>query len=371
MFEKVAESLIEVIGCGSSGLGKLQKDLIVTDLFDIEDFEFCLELPQAFSTLRIAKDGKDINAYELAGRHGIRLSKLLGYIADGHSCIVHGLEDKLPSIRSLCKVLERQLDRPVSCNGYLTPGGGTAFPPHTDPHDVLVLQIIGTKLWHYGKDKATECQYRMTPGDILFLSKGVIHHANQQAESDDLFSLHITFAISEENPGSIRAEVARLMYRDTKDEAISGIDRYNMLLIGAREIDLMYSEGKATEETARQLLGNAIENLRIRSIERRISNLDGGIKSILKMKRSGGLDYSSVLRVTNLPFEVTESSDELQIFIKELVVRLPFRQRILVDLLKAKKSFCINELQVVDGREELLVACQLLAARGIIALAND
>ncbi|WP_236595498.1 cupin domain-containing protein, partial [Mycobacterium paraintracellulare] len=44
--------------------------------------------------------------------------------------------------------LEVELNFPTRVNAYVTPPDATGFAPHYDPHDVLVLQIRGSKTWH-------------------------------------------------------------------------------------------------------------------------------------------------------------------------------------------------------------------------------
>jgi len=371
MIDRVAKSLVSVIGSSSWKLGKVARGLSVSDLFGIDDFEFCLELPDAFSTLRISKDGTDVNAFDLSGPGGLRLPRLLQYIANGHSCIIHGLENKLPQIRSLCKLLEESIDSPVSCNCYFTPGGGNAFPPHTDPHDVIVLHIGGSKLWHFGDSLHTTTEYRMEPGDILFLSKGIVHYANQEAETADLYSLHLTFAVMQEDAGSVGAEVARIMHNDTALNIEEGVRKYNLEEIGRREIELLDWDVLRNKEESRKLIASAVERLRTARLNKRISNLDNGILSILIAHSSGGLDLSSRLRITKQPFVVIDGGDRIRVLAKDMAFTLPLKHEFIVKLLNMKEPFSIGELPVADGKEELLILCQLLAARGIIGLSND
>jgi len=47
----------------------------------------------------------------------------------------------------LCGGIEQELDHVVHANAYLTPGNTSGFTPHYDTHEVLVLQLAGTKHW--------------------------------------------------------------------------------------------------------------------------------------------------------------------------------------------------------------------------------
>jgi ribosomal protein L16 Arg81 hydroxylase len=60
---------------------------------------------------------------------------------------VHNLHEKWTPVAKLCDALADELFSPVKANIYLTPSGTQGFPPHSDCHDLLVLQISGAKEW--------------------------------------------------------------------------------------------------------------------------------------------------------------------------------------------------------------------------------
>ena len=49
--------------------------------------------------------------------------------------------------KELCARIEGELDHVVHANAYLTPGNTAGFSPLYDKHEVLVLQIFGSKHW--------------------------------------------------------------------------------------------------------------------------------------------------------------------------------------------------------------------------------
>lgn len=101
----------------------------------------------------------------------------------------------------------------VRANIYVTPEGMTGLVPHYDVHDVFVVQISGSKKWSIYRrafDNPTsrhefkpqehdvgpeEHQVVLSPGDVLYLPRGMPHSATTLNEGGA--SVHITFGIEE------------------------------------------------------------------------------------------------------------------------------------------------------------------------------
>ncbi len=132
--------------------------------------------------------------------------------SEGYTLIVNGLEWRSQAVRRLCRFLEAELSHPVGVNAYATPKGSQGFSVHFDDHDVLILQIEGSKHWDiYPPDSLLPLEekssgFKPTPdsqlpqpflttaleaGDLLYLPRGWFHSARA---SDDA-SLHLTVGI--------------------------------------------------------------------------------------------------------------------------------------------------------------------------------
>ncbi len=127
-------------------------------------------------------------------------------IAEGVSFVVNGIDDDVPAIARLCDSLERRLGHTVWVNAYVTHGPGGALAPHYDDHDVIVLQIHGTKRWFghgspvplpvesspdgvdFGPAKWDEL---IEPGDVLYLPRGEVHHTSVEGTH----AIHLTFGV--------------------------------------------------------------------------------------------------------------------------------------------------------------------------------
>jgi ribosomal protein L16 Arg81 hydroxylase len=131
--------------------------------------------------------------------------------AAGYTLVLDGVEQYLRTVGTLARSLEVALNFPVQVNAYVTPPLSSGLIPHYDDHDVLILQIQGTKTWHLyvgadrppreiqrDKDKAVDLaslpaptDLRLAAGDVLYVPRGRVHAAEADAEP----SIHLTVGI--------------------------------------------------------------------------------------------------------------------------------------------------------------------------------
>ena len=68
--------------------------------------------------------------------------------ADGYTIVLDGVEQYVRAVGTLARSIEVELNFPTQVNTYITPPQSTGLVPHYDDHDVLILQIQGSKTWH-------------------------------------------------------------------------------------------------------------------------------------------------------------------------------------------------------------------------------
>jgi hypothetical protein len=128
-------------------------------------------------------------------------------LAEGATLIVDGVEDWHYGVARACRTLGREVLGAAWANLYLTPRASRGFAAHADDHDVLVLQLQGSKDWSLYAPPATfpalmpvakgsldagppVATLTMRAGDVLYIPRG---HAHSAAASDSE-SLHVTIA---------------------------------------------------------------------------------------------------------------------------------------------------------------------------------
>ncbi|WP_428340135.1 cupin domain-containing protein [Mycobacterium sp.] len=131
--------------------------------------------------------------------------------ADGYTIVMDGIEQYVRTIGTLARSLEVELNFPTQVNAYITPPQSSGLVPHYDHHDVMVLQLQGSKTWHLyvgadraareiqrDADKAVALESLSTPtellleaGDVLYVPRGRVHSAQTHTEP----SVHLTVGI--------------------------------------------------------------------------------------------------------------------------------------------------------------------------------
>ena len=156
------------------------------------------------------KDKKGPDTYRLADG-SLNLDGVRNDFAAGYTVVLDGVEQYVRPVGTLARALEVELNYPTQVNAYLTPPQSTGLIPHYDDHDVLILQLQGSKTWHLylgadlppreiqrDKDKAVDLaglpaptDLRLQAGDVLYVPRGRVHAAEANAEP----SIHLTVGI--------------------------------------------------------------------------------------------------------------------------------------------------------------------------------
>lgn len=144
---------------------------------------------------------------------------------DACSIIINHADFHHHLIAKLCEDLQGVFPH-CYANTYLTPACAHAVKAHADDRDVLVLQILGRKVWKVYKKVPVEFPFEheqvgkkgnsvppevlngglcfenkevtMSPGDVMYLPRGFVHEASTEDSSSGCVSpsFHITIAIA-------------------------------------------------------------------------------------------------------------------------------------------------------------------------------
>lgn len=163
--------------------------------------------------LKITQRGRDpvFDAAVPRTRHlqerPMRAEALHALCEQGMSLVVNQVERRVPAIAAVCAMIERHFAAKTATNAYASFQRESAFAPHYDNHNVLVLQLHGSKRWFcHGQPYAfplsdrfpapedpgpVEAEMLMEPGDLLFLPRGEVHWAELASPA----SLHLSITI--------------------------------------------------------------------------------------------------------------------------------------------------------------------------------
>ena len=166
------------------------------DLLSIDEVERLLLSSARRPSFRLVQDGTTLPPERSTSKVRIGgtqlddvadLDRIAEAVDGGATLVLQGLQRTLLPLTDFCRSLERATSHPVQANAYLTPAGAAGLARHHDDHDVLVLQVAGSKAWKVDDLGAIT----MTAGDVLYLPAATAHAAEAQSEA----SLHLTVGL--------------------------------------------------------------------------------------------------------------------------------------------------------------------------------
>ncbi|WP_328377078.1 cupin domain-containing protein [Streptomyces sp. NBC_00440] len=169
--------------------------------------------------LRLSAEGValPLDAYtvpEVAKRrtvfHRTHPAALHEQLANGATLVVDAVDELFPGVETLASELETAFRSKVQVNLYASWTGREGFGVHWDDHDVVVVQVDGSKRWKlYGPTRSAPmhldmaepeqppeepvAEFVLTPGDVLYLPRGWWHAVSA---SEGERSLHLTCGLS-------------------------------------------------------------------------------------------------------------------------------------------------------------------------------
>jgi len=316
-----------------------------------------------------------VRSFEQISRDGVAdRGTLLREHKEGSTVVfdqVDRLHAPLGEMLARCEV---DLQLPCRANAFLTPPGQQGFKLHYDTHDVVVLQLAGTKDWQICDNPLPlpheEQQYdhsltavakpltelTMHPGDVLFLPRGFIHAAS----ANDTTSLHVSIAL---RTRAMREVAVGALRRAVQD---SPVLRKAVLFRGSRD------SGRVAQVRAE--LHRLADNLDIQAA------LDEVLKSfitqrsrprhgaLLQLESPPELDDASVLQLRpdclSHPFR---EGDMVRLLVDGRKLTLPAGVLPALELIRSGVRFRPAELPGLEEESRLLLARKLHDA-GMLAV---
>jgi ribosomal protein L16 Arg81 hydroxylase len=286
--------------------------------------------------IRIVRDGREspLDSLMSSAPTALGLEQLYAQYRGGSTIVLQCIQERWKPLSKLCLTLSTQLSAGAQVNAYLTPRNARGLGTHYDTHDVLVLQVHGSKHWRlfespellplpgqlYQSDKHGAAKLSqeldLHPGDLLYVPRGVIH----EAVSKDSTSLHLTVGILPITWAEvILAAVESVIERDYRfreslppgfatDEAVcektqtQAAELLNLLL--RREI------------SPQGVVADAVE----RAWQARKPILEG---HLLDLEAEPAVSLSTVVRRREIQWRLSAEGDELRLRFHGKELRLP------------------------------------------------
>ena len=183
-------------------------------LFSLADMDALLSLSSVSAgQIRIVENGQTTSQAELSGSgifgHVNAQERLYASFRRGATLNALAVHERWPRLRDLTRQLAAELSVAAQINAYLTPPGSRGLQPHRDTHDVIVIQISGSKDWQIfdapdalpapgsttGQDPSQTTdptgEFELHAGDLLYIPRGWKHAASAGRSA----SLHLTIGL--------------------------------------------------------------------------------------------------------------------------------------------------------------------------------
>ena len=325
-------------------------------------------------------DKKGPDNYRLADGD-LDLAGIQTDFAEGYTIVVDGVERYARAIATLARSLEVDLNFPIQVNAYASPPGSRGLVPHYDAHDVLILQIHGSKTWHLyegadvapremqlTKDQAVAADGLPSPtdlhleaGDVLYLPRGRVHAAETTSDP----SVHLTVGVHA--PTVLTLAIGALYSQSLHD------DRLNAALPPRHLVDpnvqarvrILARDAARTVEDPGTLAGglDALADILVRR---------GQCPPIGRISDTAGIDEQTVVRKYQPLFSrVKASSDRVELKFATLSVgAAPDHEPAMQFISNNSEPFRIGEVPGLATSQQIELARSLIVS-GFLVRVHD
>src|ERR1700743_7826 len=334
------------------------------------------------SLVRLVRQNDKKDPYHYRRSDGVFDVPAMGRdFADGYTIVLESIHRYVRAIASLLHAIEVELNFATQINAYFTPPESQGFVPHYDEHDVLIMQLRGSKIWHLydGIDVAPRAALRHEPvatdalpsptdvrlevGDVLYLPGGRVHAAEATSE----VSVHLTVGVL---APTLLVLVTRAL------NSLSGSDAHVPPQLPPR-----YLDAPDAQATLGVLVHDVVEALG------QPSAISAGLGSLADdLVRRGqsppvgraitngiGIDgHVRVVKYQPLFSRVTETADGVALHFAQLVVSAtPDHSEALQFLSKTTEPFRVSDLPGLSEAQQIDLARTLIVNGFLVRLQGD
>jgi len=333
------------------------------DLLDLDDVETVLDATARRPGLRLVRDGSPIPVarYTTTTRFGgasvegvADPAKVVALVADGATVVLQGLQRTWPPLIRFARALERATSHAVQVNAYLSPPTSTGLARHADGHDVLVLQVSGTKAW--AVDGLGEI--RLAAGDVLYLPTGTPHAASAEAAP----SLHLTVGLLRTTGRDVLRRLVDSLGPELDEPLPLGYARAEHR--DELRAHLAHLLGRSADAISSADLDAVAEREALRARRRRRPAIRGQLRAVL-----GLADLHPATRIrwradqaATLAADAQAAAGEERIVLStgQRTLRLPAFARPALEAVLAGDEVVVEDLPGLDGSGRLVLARRLV-----------
>lgn len=235
MRHRLVDSVEKAFGWSGSSLlgksfawGKLPETALCSRLLTPERFmDLVMRRSLSPPQFRCLQGGQDLHPREymtaMHTRRGqaipmVDMDRFGRLVAEGVTTVLDSTNTFDPTLEIACRALQWWSGELVKVNTYLTTKDTAGFDLHWDDHDVIVVQLAGTKSWEVRGVSRVAPMFRdaqptlepsdsvvwsgtMVAGDVMHIPRGYWHQATRadrlDSGAEEDYSLHVTFGLEQ------------------------------------------------------------------------------------------------------------------------------------------------------------------------------
>ena len=296
----------------------------------------------------------------------------------GATIVLQSLQRTWPALAAFCRDLELELTHPVQANAYVTPPAARGLAVHHDTHDVLVLQVAGSKQWavhppvlelplrsqpwmaSMGPPAQPLLDVELHAGDSLYVPRGFPHSARAQ----DGVSIHLTVGVLAWTGEDVAREVVR--------RAADHLPLRRSMPVGfADDEDAATAAVVAAVAELRDWLGTVEPEAVARALTRRFWStrpavLAGQLRQLCLVD---GLDDSTVVRRRPAAVcRLSPAGSRLVVTLGDRVLRMPAALEPAMRRLVAREPLCVADLDPWLDLQSRHVLARRLVREGLLEI---
>lgn len=324
-------------------------------------------LPTA--AFRLVRDGSTVPATSYTKSFGGRRADatrvadpalVFDHFASGATIVLEGLHRYSPSLRDLCRDLERELREGTQVNAYITPPSAQGFATHVDAHDVFVVQVHGTKRWSVFAEEDETGQRSplierdLQVGECLYIPAGFAHSAATGVSA----SAHLTIGILPTTASRIKNELIELMDIDESAIDLEALDRGDFSAVSARLVKEARDKLASIDE--RELA----HRLRRLSFTTRHHSLRGHLHRVIDADRINDSDRVAV----RVAWDRADSDGDVIVLLPDRELRFDARLAPALDVVLQGEPFLVADLKGHLDEEDRRAMVARLIREGLLEL---
>ncbi|MEQ8910233.1 MAG: cupin domain-containing protein [Vicingaceae bacterium] len=301
--------------------------------------------------------------------------KLFGFLDQGASLVSNSIDKSFGPIGLYCRALEKELSVKVWANLYVSPPKSRGFGIHQDTHDVMVIQLAGTKNWHIypreenhgprkpGPDDIPEAEFQLKENELLYLPKNYPHMA---FATDDSPSVHLSLGLEGLFWSDLVNQFAKKVNQDPDFS-----QRIPIPLEGEKAYqqfkECFYSKWKDWNEKLNPT--ELLNELNTAVNHQTNAQMEGRVSDWLGLNE---IDENSYLKKrAYVAHSLENQGKEVILRFQNKKLNFPFFIAPLLEALLKEEAFQLKKIAVEQTEKERIAVAKMLIKKGILTIHKD